>query len=211
MFKQIKASILVTLLFTLSMGLLFPLVITLLGKALFPFQANGSLITKDGVVIGSKLIAQSFTSAKYFQPRASDAGSGYDPTSSGGTNLGPTSQKLIAGAHPLLPNGKPDTANAFSGIADLATAYRAENGLAADAPLPADAATYSASGLDPDISPMNAHLQAARVAKARGVPVSNVERLVNSYTRGRTFGVIGEPVVNVLELNLALDKLYPAK
>lgn len=211
MFKQIKASILVTLLFTLTMGLLFPFVITLLGKALFPFQADGSLIKKNGVVIGSKLIAQGFTTAKYFQPRASDAGSGYDPTSSGGTNLGPTSQKLIDGAHPLLPNGKPDTANAFSGISDLASAYRTENGLAPDAPVPADAATYSASGLDPDISPENAKLQAARVAKARGVSVSDVQKVVDSYTRGRTLGVIGEPRVNVLELNLALDKMYPAK
>ncbi|MGH7144065.1 MAG: K(+)-transporting ATPase subunit C, partial [Planctomycetota bacterium] len=159
----------------------------------FPAQANGSLITdRAGVVRGSALLAQSFTAARYFQPRPSAAGTGYDATNSGGTNLGPTSRKLA------------------DNIRAAVAAYRAANGLAAGAPVPADAVTCSASGLDPEISPANAALQAPRVARIRGLPLATVRALVEKYTEGRGLGVLGESGVNVLRLNLALDRLAPA-
>ena len=139
-------------------------------------------------------------------PRPSAAGSGYDAASSGATNLGPTSAKLISGVHRKLPNGKDDPNN-FDGVKDLAAAYRRENGLPPDAPVPADAVTRSASGLDPDISPANARAQVARVAKARGMSENVVRALVRSHTEARQLGVLGEPRVNVLKLNLALDAL----
>jgi K+-transporting ATPase ATPase C chain len=163
--------------------------LTGIGQVLFPNQANGSLVRDSaGNVIGSAILAQNFTQPQYFHPRPSAAGSdGYDATSSGASNLGPTSQKLI------------------DSVTDRTTAYRQENGLAADAPVPVDAVTASASGLDPDISPANAMLQAGRVARARGLPEDQVRNLVNQYTEGRTLFVLGEPRVNVLKLNLALD------
>jgi K+-transporting ATPase ATPase C chain len=176
------------------------------GQALFPKQANGSLIEKDGKVIGSELIGQNFAGPGYFHPRPSAAGSGYDAGSSGGTNLGPTSDKLINGVHKKLPDGKDDPSN-FDGIKDLAVAYRQENGLAPTAPVPADAVTRSASGLDPDISPENAVLQVPRVAHARSLPLDQVRRLVAEHTRQPDLGVLGDARVNVLDLNLALDKL----
>jgi K+-transporting ATPase ATPase C chain len=160
-----------------------------LGQVLFPNQANGSLVRdSSGNVIGSALLAQGFTQPQYFHPRPSAAGTdGYDPTSSGASNLGPTSQKLI------------------DSVRDRADAYRSENGLAADAQVPVDAVTASASGLDPDISPANALLQVGRVASARGLSADQVRNLVNQYTEGRTLFILGEPRVNVLKLNLALD------
>jgi K+-transporting ATPase ATPase C chain len=159
-------------------------------------------------VIGSSLLAQGFTKPEYFQPRPSAAGGGYDPTVSGGTNLGPTSDKLINGIHKKLANGKDDPGN-FDGVKDLAVAYRAANGLSANADVPVDAVTRSASGLDPHISVMNANLQAPRVAKARHMSLTEVQALVVHYTDKRALGVLGEPGVNVLELNLALDKSSP--
>jgi K+-transporting ATPase ATPase C chain len=191
------------LVFTVFTGLLFPLTITGLAQALFPWQAKGSLVENNGHIIGSELIAQGFTGRGYFHSRPSAAGSGYDPTNSGGTNLGPTSARLIDGAHNILPNGQEDPNN-FDGIRDLAAIYRSENGLPAGVPVPADAVTRSASGLDPDISPANARLQADRIARARGLSLSVVQNLIRKNTLGRALGLLGEPRVNVLELNLAL-------
>src|SRR5579871_179632 len=216
MFKQLRASIISVLVLTILFGLVFPFVITGISKVLFPWQAEGSLIGPDGkhvgpndkAVAGSEIIAQGFTAPGYFHPRPSAAGNGYDPTSSGGTNLGPTSDKLINGIHKKLPNGQDDPGN-FDGIKDLAAAYRKENGLADNAPVPADAVTHSASGLDPDISPANADLQVKRVATARGLSEDAVRKLVEENTAGRQLGILGEPRVNVLMLNLALDQAAP--
>ncbi len=204
MLRQLRPALVSVLAMTVLFGFVFPAVITLIAQGLFPRQANGSLIVRGGHVVGSALLAQGFRGAGYFHARPSAAGSGYDATSSGGTNLGPTSSKLVYGIQQKLPNGQEDPAN-FDGIRDLARAYRAENGLAADALVPADAVTRSASGLDPDISPANAALQAARVARARGLTVEAVQRLVAARVTPRTLGLLGEPRVNVLQLNLALD------
>ena len=201
MLKQLRPAIMSVLAFTLLTGLLFPALITIISKTVMPAQANGSLITRNGQVAGSSLIGQSFAKPIYFHPRPSAAGNGYDPTSSGGSNLGPTSDKLINGVK-ADPKAKVD---AFGGIKQLAAAYRKENALAANAEVPADAVTRSASGLDPQISPENAALQAPRVAKARGLSVDKVNELVAQNTQGRSLGVLGEPGVNVLQLNLALD------
>src|SRR5579871_444291 len=205
MLQQLRPAIMSVLVLTIFTGLLFPAVITGLAQVLFPHQANGSLIEQNGKVIGSEILAQGFTAPGYFHPRPSAAGSGYDPTSSGGTNLGPTSDKLINGIHKKLPNGKDDPGN-FDGIKDLAAAYRKENGMPDNAEVPADAVTRSASGLDPEISPANAALQVSRVAKARGLSEDEVKKLVDEYTADRQLGFLGEPGVNVLELNIALDK-----
>jgi K+-transporting ATPase ATPase C chain len=160
-----------------------------LAQALFPSKANGSLIVDaKGTVLGSKLIGQSFSADKYFHPRPSAAGNGYDGLSSSGSNLGPTSKKL---ADSIAQN-----------IAD----YRSQNGLASNAPVPADAVTASGSGLDPHISLQNAEIQAARVAKARSTTIEKVRTLIHSSVDPSDFGFLGEPGVNVLQLNLALDK-----
>ena len=160
----------------------------------FPAKANGSLIIdRNGTVRGSALLAQNFTSDKYLQPRSSAAGTGYDATSSSGTNFGPTSQKLA------------------DSVKAAVAAYRTANGLATDASVPADAVTSSGSGLDPHISVANAELQAQRVAKARGLPLEALRTLIARHTEGRDLGILGEPGVNVLQLNLALDQLVPAK
>lgn len=202
MLKQLRPAILSVLAFTILTGLLFPLLITLISKTVMPAQANGSLITRDGRIVGSALIGQSFAKPIYFHPRPSAAGSGYDAAASGGSNLGPTSDKLING---IKDDPKTKTDESFAGIKQLAAAYRSENGLASNAPLPADAVTKSASGLDPQISPENAALQVPRVAKARGMSVGKVQELVAQNTQGRSLGVLGEAGVNVLGLNMALD------
>jgi K+-transporting ATPase ATPase C chain len=203
MLKQLRPAIVSVVAFTLLLGLLFPACITLISKVAFSDQANGSLIEKDGKVIGSRLIGQNFSKPIYFHPRPSAAGSGYDAGASSGSNLGPTSDKLING---IADDAKTkDADESFAGVKQLAAAYRSENGLAADAPLPADAVTKSGSGLDPEISPENAALQAPRVAKARKIPLDTVRDLIAKNTAGRTFGVLGEARVNVLNLNLALD------
>jgi K+-transporting ATPase ATPase C chain len=209
MIKQLRPAIASVLILTLLTGIVFPLLVTAIAKAAFPFQAGGSLVSRGGKVVGSTLIGQSFSAPGYFHPRPSAAGSGYDASNSSGTNLGPTSSKLLKGI-PDDPATK-DTDESFAGIPQLAKAYREENGLAANAPLPADAVTRSASGLDPHISPANAALQAARVAKQRGLSKEEIQRLVAQSTEGRQLGVLGEPRVNVLELNLALDKAAPGK
>ena len=167
---------------------LYPLLVFGIGQVLFPAKANGSLIVDaGGVVRGSRLIGQPFAADKYFHPRPSSAGNGYDPTSSGGSNLGPTSQKLR------------------DAIAQNITDYRTQNGLATNAPVPADAVTGSGSGLDPHISSENARLQADRVAKARSLTLEHVRDLIQQNTDPVSLGILGDPGVNVLRLNLALD------
>jgi K+-transporting ATPase ATPase C chain len=186
--RELRISVVLTLLFAVLLCGVYPVVVWAGAQAFFPVKANGSLITeKDGTVRGSTLLAQNFSSDKYFQPRASAAGTGYDATSSGGTNLGPTSQKLA------------------DSIKASVAAYRASNALASDAPVPADAVTSSGSGLDPHISVANATIQAARVARARGIPIETVRWLVAANTEGRDLGVFGEAGVNVLRINVALD------
>jgi K+-transporting ATPase ATPase C chain len=159
----------------------------ILAQGLFPARANGSLLVRNGKAIGSSLIAQGFSDQKYFHPRPSAAGQGYDAARSGGSNLGPTSKKLI------------DT------IKERVEDYRGDNQLSPDERIPADAVTASASGLDPHISPMNALIQARRVAKARGLSEDVVRKKIEAHTEGRAFGILGEPRVNVLMLNLDLD------
>lgn len=211
MAKQLLIAIRITVILLLIVSGVYPLIVWGLSQALFKHQANGSLLTNaQGQVIGSELLAQGFTKPEYFHPRPSAAGNGYDPTQSGGTNLGPTSDKLINGIHKKLANGKDDPTN-FDGVKDLAAAYRKDNGLTDNTPVPVDAVTRSGSGLDPHISPANAELQTARVAKARGVSEDVVRRLVEENTQGRSLAFLGEPVVNVLALNLAVDKAYPLK
>jgi len=211
MAKQFVISLRITLVLLLLVSGVYPLVVWGLSQAAFKHQANGSLVTNaQGKVVGSALLAQGFTRPEYFHPRPSAAGSGYDPTSSSGTNLGPTSDKLINGIHKKLPSGKDDPGN-FDGVKDLAAAYRTENGLPSGALVPVDAVTRSASGLDPQISPANAELQAARVAGARHVSLDAVRQAIAQNTQGRSLGFLGEPGVNVLALNLALDKVAPVK
>ncbi len=203
MLKQLRPAIMSVLAFTLLTGFLFPALITVISKAAFSYQSNGSLIEKDGKIIGSRLIGQPFAKPIYFHPRPSAAGSGYDAGASGGSNLGPTSDKLINGIEDDVKTK--DTDESFAGIKQLAAVYRAENGLASGAKIPVDAVTKSASGLDPQISPANANLQAARVAKARKISVEKVKTLIAQNTQGPAFGILGEAGVNVLQLNLALD------
>ncbi len=203
--NELKPAIIVTALFVLLTGVLFPVVIWGAAQLLFPDQANGSLVRDNsGRVVGSRLIGQPFTQAKYFHPRPSAAGSGYDGANSSGTNLGPVSSKLIEGIDD--DKATADIDESFSGIKDLAAAYRAENGLSDEVSLPADAVTRSGSGLDPDISPANALLQLSRVARARGLAESEIKAIVEKQTKGRFLMIFGEPRVNVLELNLALDE-----
>ena len=191
--EQLRPAILSVLVLTVLTGCAFPLLLFVIARPLFPRQVRGSLIRREGVVIGFELMGQEFTKPEYFQPRPSAAGSGYDGTASGGTNLGPNNPKLM--------NGSTD----FPGIRQLAEAYRRRNGLAADAAIPIDAVTRSASGLDPHISLANALLQVPRVARARGLREEVVRRLVTDHLEGRQLGFLGNPRVSVLELNLALD------
>lgn len=205
--KHLRPALLLTVFFVVLTGLAFPGVIWAIGQTVFPYQAGGSLIRDaHGNVIGSALIGQSFTQPKYFHPRPSAAGAGYDAANSSGTNLGPTSDKLVNGVKDD-PATK-DVDESFAGFRDLAKAYREENGLEPDALVPADAATRSASGLDPDISVGNAELQVARVAKARNLSPEQVRQVLAQNESGRWLGLFGEPRVNVLLLNLALDALH---
>ncbi len=193
MWRQLLPALRMTILLTVLTGLLYPSLVTGLCQLLFPLQANGSLITRSDKVVGSALIGQNFSKPEYFQPRPSAAGNdGYDASASGGSNLGPTSQKLmdrVKGSVEKLKAANP----AYLGA------------------LPADLATASGSGLDPHISPESAKVQSSRVAMSRRMPVPDVERLIQQFTQGRDLGFLGEPRVNVLLLNLALDNQYPVK
>ncbi|MDX1933674.1 MAG: potassium-transporting ATPase subunit KdpC [Capsulimonadales bacterium] len=209
MLQQLRPALVSVLAFTILTGFLFPLVVTGIARVAFPKQARGSLIEQNGTVIGSELIGQPFTRPEYFHPRPSAAGSGYDAANSSGTNLGPTSKKLIEGL-PDDPATK-DADESYAGVRQLAEAYRQENGLSAGAPVPADAVTRSGSGLDPHIGPENALLQAGRVARTRGLSEEQVRALIAQHTEGRTLGVLGEPRVNVVRLNHALDQSRPIR
>ena len=245
MFKELKPAFMMMLVMTVLTGFIYPAVITGIAQVVFRDQANGSLIVSNGQVVGSRLIGQNFTKPEYFHPRPSAAGSGYDPTASAGSNLGPTSAKLINGTTKI--DDKKNEVVDFDGIKDRIVHYCVDNDIPYDSsraldafkdaqgnlddvklikafsddkapfvfmpktPIPADAVTGSASGLDPHISPGNAQAQAARVAKARGVSAEQVLGLIAQHTAGRSFGILGEPGVNVLQLNLALDERFPHK
>jgi potassium-transporting ATPase KdpC subunit len=189
--EHLRPAVVSVIALTLLTGCVLPLVLFAVGWLLFPGQAAGSLATRNGVVIGSRLIGQNFSRPEYFHPRPSAAGAGYDGTASGGTNLGPSNPKLI------------------EGVRQLAEDYRRSNRLSPDATIPSDAATHSGSGLDPHISPADAALQVPRVARARGLSEDAVRRLLASYTQGPQLGFMGNPRVPVLDLNLALDRAAP--
>ena len=186
--KNLLISISMTIATTILFGVIYPLIVTGLAQLIFPHQANGQLIEKDGAVVGSSIIGQGFTSPGYFHSRPSAAGNGWDAANSGGSNLGPTNQKLL---------------DRVKG--DVATAQADNPGT----PVPIDLVTTSASGFDPHITPASADFQLPRVAKARGVSADEVRALVRKHTEGRQFGFLGEPRVNVLELNLDLDQRFP--
>jgi potassium-transporting ATPase KdpC subunit len=240
MWSQILPGLRIKILMTVVLGIIYPLAMTGISQAIFPHQANGSLIEKNGQVIGSEIIGQNFSKPEYFHPRSSQAGNGYDAANSGGSQLGPTSAKLIKGTTKMDEKGKEVVD--FDGVSLRIVHYCVENSIPYEssvpldqfkdasgdlddvklikafnddkaplvftpkAPIPADAVTGSASGLDPDISPDDAAIQARRVAKARGIPVDQMQQLIAQYTQGPDLGFLGEPRVNVLKLNLALDQ-----
>jgi potassium-transporting ATPase KdpC subunit len=186
--KNLLISIWYTLVTTVLLGIIYPLAVTGLAQVLFPKQANGALIERNGTLVGSRLLGQPFTAPGYFYSRPSAAGmAGYDPTASGGSNLGPTNKMLIDRVNASVQQLQPTNPNA---------------------PIPADLVTTSGSGLDPDISPAAAEFQVPRVAKERGMREEDVRALVAKHTRGRQLGFLGEPRVNVLELNLDLDAVH---
>jgi K+-transporting ATPase ATPase C chain len=188
--RNLVTAALMTVVTTLLLGAIYPLGITAIAQVLFPAQANGQLIARNGKVVGSRIIAQAFSSPGYFRPRPSAAGAGYDAASSAGTQLGPTNKKLI------------------DNVRANVEAARKEN---ASAPVPIDLVTTSASGLDPHLSPAAADFQVPRVARERGMAEGEIRALVATHTEGRQLGFLGEPRVNVLELNLALDAAHPMR
>ena len=188
--RQLVPALVALVVLTVVTGVLYPLAVTAVAQAAFHDKANGSIVKVDGTAVGSRLIGQQFAQAKYFHPRPSAAGAGYDGSSSSGSNLGPTNPDFL------------------KTVADRVAAYRAENGLEADRPVPVDAVTASASGLDPDISPANARLQVARVAAARSATPAEIQAVLAGHTEGRQFGFFGEPHVTVLLLNIALDSAF---
>ena len=243
MLKELGPGLRLTLVFTVLTGLLYPAAIAGLSEAIFPRQSKGSLVTVNGKIVGSSLIGQSFARPQYFHPRPSSAGGGYDATQSGGSNLGPTSAKLLRGTTKM--DDKKNEVVDFDGIADRIVHYCVDNDIPYEsslplsefrdshgdlddvklikafnddkaplvfspkAPIPQDAVTASASGLDPHISPANAEIQAAHVAKARGVSADQVKQLIPQFTERPDWGFLGEPRVNVLLLNVALDQRFP--
>jgi K+-transporting ATPase ATPase C chain len=245
MWEQILPGLRIKIFMTVLLGVIYPFGMTGISQLIFPKQANGSLIKSGDRVIGSELIGQSFSKPEYFHPRPSSAGGGYDATSSAGSNLGPTSAKLIHGT--IKMDDKKNEVVDFDGINLRILHYCVENDIPYEssapldgfrdakgdlddvklikafnddkaplvftpkAPIPADAVTASASGLDPHISPASAQLQVARVAKTRGLSVDQVNQAVAQFTEGPSLGLLGEPRVNVLTLNLALDQQFPRK
>ena len=243
MLKELGPGLRFTIILTILTGLLYPAVMTGVSEVIFPKQANGSLVIVNGKVVGSSLIGQPFAKPEYFHPRPSAAGSGYDATASGGTNLGPTSAKLLHGTTKM--DDKKNEVVDFDGINLRVVHYCVDNDIpyessvpldqfkdshgdlddvklikafnddktplqfSAKTPIPPDAVTASASGLDPHISPANAEIQAARVAKARGASGDQVKQLVAEFTKGADWGFLGEPRVDVLQLNVALDQRFP--
>ena len=188
---ELRPAILMTVMLTVVTGLMYPLVVTGVATLVFPWQAHGSLLTRNGTTIGSALLAQGFTDAGYFHPRPSAAGeNGYDATASGGSNLGPIDGKLV------------------ERVGNTAAELRGEN---AGAPVPVDLVTTSGSGLDPHVTPAGADFQVPRVAAARHAPEDAIRDLMRTHTEGRQLGFLGEPRVNVLQLNVALDQRYPLK
>ena len=244
MLKELGPGLRLTVIFTVLTGLIYSAVMTGVSELVFPRQANGSLVTAGGKVVGSSLIGQPFAKPEYFHPRPSAAGSGYDATASSGSNLGPTSAKLLHGTTKM--DDKNQEVVDFDGISLRIVHYCIDNGIPYEssipldqfkdshgdldevklikafnddktpliftpkAPIPQDAVTASASGLDPHISPTNAEVQAGRVAKARGVSVDQVKQLIPQFTDRADLGFLGEPRVNVLMLNVALDQHFPA-
>jgi K+-transporting ATPase ATPase C chain len=193
MWKQIATAFRVTLFFTVLTGLIYPGVVTALCQLLFPSQANGSLVEINGQAVGSSVIGQNFTRPEYFQPRPSAAGNdGYDASASLASNYGPTNQKLIDRVKASVDKFRKDNPDHTG-------------------PIPADLLTASASGLDPHISPASAEAQAARIARARGISLQQVQQLIAEHTEGRTLGFLGEPRVNVLKVNMALDRAAPIR
>jgi K+-transporting ATPase ATPase C chain len=188
--RNIVVAILMTVVTTVLLGIGYPLAVTGLAQAIFPENANGQLIVRDGKIVGSAIIGQGFSSPGYFRSRPSAAGAGYDAANSAGTNLGPTNKKLV------------------ESVAQAVSDAQKEN---PGAPVPIDLVTSSASGLDPHISPAAAAFQVPRVARERGAPEENVREVVREFTEGRDLGFLGEPRVNVLQLNLELDARYPMK
>jgi K+-transporting ATPase ATPase C chain len=188
--RNLIVSVLMTVVTTLILGVLYPLAITAVAQVVFPYQANGQLVDRNGTVVGSRLIGQGFSKTGYFHSRPSATSTPYDAANSGGSNYGPTNKKLV------------------DAVKANVEAARAEN---PSAPVPVDLVTASASGFDPHISPAAADFQVPRVAHDRGISEAQVREVVQSHTEGRTFGFLGEPRVNVLELNLALDSRFPMK
>lgn len=245
MLKELLPGLRLMIVLTILTGLVYPAALTGICQAIFPPKANGSLVTQDGKVVGSSLIGQSFSKPEYFHLRPSSAGAGYDATNSLGSNLGPTSAKLLHGTtktddkgkeivdfdgiqdrivHYCLDNDIPFTSSVpldqfkdVQGNLDDVKLVKAFNDLKSPliftpkAEIPADAVTGSASGLDPQISPANADLQIGRIAKARSIPATQVQQLIAQATDGPALGFIGEPRVNVLQLNMSLDQKYPAR
>jgi potassium-transporting ATPase KdpC subunit len=243
MIKEIGPGFRLTLAFTVLTGLLYPVVMTGISQLVLPRQSNGSLVSANGKLVGSSLIGQNFSKPEYFHPRPSSAGSGYDATASSGSNLGPTSAKLLRGTTKM--DDKKNEVVDFDGINLRVVHYCLDNDIpyessvpldqfkdskgdldevkliksfnddknplvfTAKIPIPPDAVTASSSGLDPHVSPANAEVQAARVAKARNVSADQVKQLVSQYTEGADWGFLGEPRVNVLMLNIAVDQRFP--
>jgi len=189
--RQLVPALVVFLALTVLTGVAYPLAVTGIAQVAFPGQADGSLIERDGEIVGSRLVGQAFSGLRYFHPRPSAAGEGYDAMASGPSNLGPTNEELLAA------------------VRQRRIDYRRDNGLTASVQVPVDAVTASGSGLDPHISLANARLQAPRVARARGVSLDRVLALIDEHTEGRALGFLGEPGVNVLRLNLVLDGEQP--
>ena len=243
MLKELGPGLRLTIIFTILTGIIYPVVMTGISEVIFPKQSKGSLVTVNGKVVGSSLIGQPFAKPEYFHPRPSAAGNGYDASSSGATNLGPTSSKLLRGTTKM--DDKKNEVVDFDGIADRIVHYCVDNEIPYESsvpldqfkdshgdlddvklikafnddkaplvftpktPIPQDAVTASASGLDPHITPANAGIQAARVAKARGVSADQVRQVVAQFTERPDWGIFGEPRVNVLLLNVALDQHFP--